>query len=302
MIEPGIYFGLDEAVYHADTALGSTDMKALASDPVSWWYYSKHNPDRPEDRDTPALLFGRAVHAMILEGRKALEARFAPTHHPGSTKEGKAERSEARALSRQPIPFDDYSRAMRAGTYVTADPQLAQAFSGGFSEVSVFWERDGIRRKARLDYLKVRSTVDLKSAREQEDFDFPTFCKRELVKRGYYVQFGHYTEAREMMPRLYAQRRVFGPHDGTWLQKIVAEADPAYTWVFFQSGGAPRTFGTYASKGSRLYGLGLSLIRTAEANYHHFSGIHGLDGEPWVQHHSLEPFNEDDVPPYLWGA
>lgn len=70
--EPGIYFDLDESVYHADKSHGSTDIKAMAVDIYEWKFDDLYGPEK----DTDALLFGSALHARILEGRSAFESRF----------------------------------------------------------------------------------------------------------------------------------------------------------------------------------------------------------------------------------
>lgn len=87
-IAPGVYFNLDEAAYHADPALGSGDIRSLYTCPMYYWRGSAMNPHRDPTDETPALLFGRALHALVLEGRAAFEARFvaAPdvADHPGA--------------------------------------------------------------------------------------------------------------------------------------------------------------------------------------------------------------------------
>lgn len=69
---PGIYFNLGEAPYHADKALGSSRIKALAVDP----YEAQFDHLYGEDKDTDAMIFGSALHKRILEGRASLEANF----------------------------------------------------------------------------------------------------------------------------------------------------------------------------------------------------------------------------------
>jgi hypothetical protein len=69
---PGIYFSLDETVYHADPALGSTSIKALARSPVEYQYNRLYG----EEKDTEYLTFGQALHKRILEGRAVFESRF----------------------------------------------------------------------------------------------------------------------------------------------------------------------------------------------------------------------------------
>lgn len=50
-----------------------------------------------------------------------------------------------------------------AASFVTANPHLRQAFQGGVAEVSVVWIEDGVRYKSRIDYLKPKMALDLKS-------------------------------------------------------------------------------------------------------------------------------------------
>lgn len=76
-IAPGIYFDLPEERYHADPALGSGSIRALAKCPVYYWLDSWMNPLREEAPETPALLFGRALHKIVLEGKVAFERGYA---------------------------------------------------------------------------------------------------------------------------------------------------------------------------------------------------------------------------------
>ncbi len=76
LFAPGVYFGLDFEAYHADPALGSGDMRALVQSPADYWWQSKHNPNRAV-RDSDAMLWGRAFHALVLEGATAYSERFA---------------------------------------------------------------------------------------------------------------------------------------------------------------------------------------------------------------------------------
>ena len=69
---PGIYFDLPEDTYHKIPALGSTAIKKLATDPYEFQFDRLYG----EDKDSLALLFGKALHARVLEGRQAFESRF----------------------------------------------------------------------------------------------------------------------------------------------------------------------------------------------------------------------------------
>lgn len=69
---PGIYFNLPEDWYHKIPALGSTGVKKLAIDPCEFQFDRLYG----EDVDSKAKLFGNALHARVLEGRRAYEDRF----------------------------------------------------------------------------------------------------------------------------------------------------------------------------------------------------------------------------------
>lgn len=296
---PGIYFGLDESVYHADTAIGSTGMKKLAENPPAYWWDSPHNTMREEDTDTAARLFGRAVHKFVLEGRGAFEAAYAPTDYPGNVKAGKEERERIADAGKQPIKRADWNRIMMAGTIIRSNPEISGAFTGGQSEVSIFWEIDGIRRKARFDYLKPRAIVDLKSNANTMDIDFVASCKKSIGSYRYDVQAAHYFDARAVMPQLVAQGAVFGDHDPAWLDRVVKEPVWAWVWIFYQSTGAPLTWGTTLSPKNGVLDLARATLAKAEENYRTFVDRFGLDN-PWVIAEALEELDVNDLPAWAF--
>lgn len=83
LLSPGIYFDLPEAQYHADPALGSTSIKELAKKPCQW-QYDRLRPRR--EIESEYLVWGRAWHCRVLEGREAFDRRYAkpptPADHP----------------------------------------------------------------------------------------------------------------------------------------------------------------------------------------------------------------------------
>lgn len=78
-LAPGVYFNMPDTRYHADPALGSGDVRDLKTCAMYYWQHSAMNPLRDADTDTPDLLFGRALHKIVLEGRTAFEAAYAVT-------------------------------------------------------------------------------------------------------------------------------------------------------------------------------------------------------------------------------
>ncbi|SCM79832.1 conserved hypothetical protein [uncultured Pleomorphomonas sp.] len=75
----GIYFNLPEAIYHADDALGSTSIIEIASKPCLWQY----NRLRPrKEMEAEYLVWGRAWHCRLLEGKDAFNSRYARPPRP----------------------------------------------------------------------------------------------------------------------------------------------------------------------------------------------------------------------------
>jgi hypothetical protein len=72
----GLHFNLAEEAYHADHALGSGAIRALAKCPIYYWIDSHMNPLREEPVETEALLYGRALHKLVLEGVEAFQQAY----------------------------------------------------------------------------------------------------------------------------------------------------------------------------------------------------------------------------------
>lgn len=79
----GVYLGLSEAPYFRQRALGSSDLAILWDDDKAdgWWWRSPLNRFWSR-KDTDATDFGSALHALLLEGREAFQARYAVAPDP----------------------------------------------------------------------------------------------------------------------------------------------------------------------------------------------------------------------------
>lgn len=75
----GIHFGMPEDDYHSDISLGSGSVRTLAKCPIYYWRDSWLNPFREPTPETPALLYGRALHCLVLEGVDEFHKRFKRT-------------------------------------------------------------------------------------------------------------------------------------------------------------------------------------------------------------------------------
>lgn len=296
----GIYFDMPEAEYHADPALGSSSMKRLRYSPADYWFDSPYNPLREEEdeKKSLALIKGSALHKFVLEGRGVFQTLYAPCEHPGNIKAGKEEREKIIASGRTPLPRRDYDAISQAGQMIRSNPGLANAFEGGHSEVSVFWTDRGIRKKARFDYLKIKSIVDLKSITNTLGIEFEKICVKALGQRNYLIQAAHYCEGRARMRDLLDN--VQGDVDRDWLQRV-AEEDPfAFTFVFWQSAGAPLTWGTYLTyPGNPLFEIVQTDLRIAEDGFLACMEQFGPD-QPWLHPTQMAELDISEMPGW-WG-
>lgn len=270
LILPGIHFGLDEDTYHEDDALGSTDIGRLDKSISLYWWHSKLNPMRPRIKDdTKDRITGKAVHAIVLEGRQAFESRYMrrPENEDEATTAEKTATTKkynklADEAGKELLDADTYDRCVVAGANIASDDDMVDAFTGGQPEVSIFWQTidaDGfvIRKKVRLDYMKVRGLADLKSIANQYDADFPEACLSHMRRYRYPRQATHYFDGRAQVARLCLEGRVYGQGDISteWLARVAsqrgwtartAEENPddcGWQWVFWQKTKAPEVWG-----------------------------------------------------------
>lgn len=199
----GVYFNLAEDEYHADDALGSSDIRNLITGPEVYWANTAMNP-LFEPKETKATVRGSAYHKLILEGAEAYEAAYAVEPNKADfpnalytnedlkaalekhdlLKTGKKsdlinrlleadpkaqiwdailERFRDENEGKTPISKTLDAEIRYASRFILANEHLRDAFSGGYPEVSIFWTAGGVRRKARVDYLKPAVNVDLKT-------------------------------------------------------------------------------------------------------------------------------------------
>lgn len=287
----GIYFGLDEDVYHRDPALGSGDMRSLRRSAPDFWWNSRMNSAREDDADdTPARIFGRAVHRLVLEGEKAFDKEYArvPDQDKDASASEKGQATKAaKALLARTKPFatmlaaKDYDRVVIAGAMITKHPALSRSFVDGIPEVSVFWERNGIMRKARIDYLKPAGVGDLKSITNLLNAPLPHACRSQIASYRYDIQAAHYLEARARMGALFAAGAVYGDHDREFLKRVVGTKRFAFQFVFFQKTKAPMAWSCVLSPGNPIIEYAGNDLEVAAERYGHFLDIFGRNSV-WI--------------------
>lgn len=367
---PGIYFDLPEDDYHADPAIGSTDLKQLLTNPTRYWWKSQYAATFREvveaktaeenEKVSRAKAFGSCVHAVTLEGMEAFNARyFVPPPKPddllttieqmrtaitdaGLWAESGLVKSAARieyvkacrALGIGPLADDwaleverqrDGREIVSPGWAVTLSliarqldsPRAShggksireRVLSNGHAEVSVFWTtEDGVRCKARFDYLRVKSIVDAKTFAARDDVEvIRAFCMG-IRNFGYALQAEHYRDARAQIGGLLDAKFVYqatavtgveGEGDDAvevtrtelsaipadhprfqFLQRVAAERDPSWIWLTIQTLGFPEV-DVLELKTSTISAAANTQMLEARAKWKANAEKHGTD-QPWV--------------------
>lgn len=287
---PGIYFGLDEAAYHADHALGSGSIRALAKCPIHYWLDSHMNPLREPEKESEALLFGRALHKLVLEGVEAFQMAYRcepdPADYPeaivtaddckralralGGKQSGSKPELVARLREADPgaVLWDDilekhaadcaktnatslkarvYNRIIVGAGYISGDERVRAAFQGGRSEVSLFWEVDGVAMKARLDYVRLGKGADglplaiasdLKSFANILDKPPEVAVVQAIANTRLDIQAAAYMQGIAQIPEFIASGHVFGAEgvNAEWINLLGAIPIERWlwNWVFYE--------------------------------------------------------------------
>lgn len=297
--EPGVYFNMPESEYFSDPALGSSSVKALADNPTDWWWSSPFNTleaDEDGERDTPSQILGTAVHKILLEGMEAFEATYAVQTEPGNTKAGKEQKAFIESQGKKPLRAAVYRRAYMIYHAIQANPQYADAFRNGIPETSVFWERDGIRFRARFDYLRIKTTVDLKTVANERGKPFRQVVSEAMATWSYNVQAALYREGRTVMRQLAKDGRVFGDHDADLFARIVENESWSSTFVFVQSKGAPNIAAPIVLPDAALLDDARMALEVAEKNYKEWSEKFGGVENPWISLDEPYVFDVEDMP------
>lgn len=203
--KPGMYSGIPLEVYHGDVcdgpSISTTGLKTIFhKSPAHFYSTSYLNPQRQEQDETSPLIFGRAIHHLIL-GEPNFQASFAEQpkqYEDEKTGEMKPWNNNAIACKRWNNLRAKEGRYVLTGKEVEQIRGIAHSLSqnefvlagglNGLVERSLFW-RDpvtGIWLKQRPDAIPTDSgdVGDLKTTTSVDWDDL----KNWLYKFGYYQQ------------------------------------------------------------------------------------------------------------------
>lgn len=214
-------------------------------------------------------------HALIYE----VEERKYQEEHAGKT-----------FLSQKLLDKIEIAAAM-----IEKHPHLSKCFTGGYPEVSVIWEEDGIRMKARFDYLKPKAIIDLKTFANQMNKPIDRAIYGAMASGKYYVQAAFYLNAVSKAQELIKGSGDLAATPKAWLNEFLTCEEHGFYLIFQQKGVAPLARGKKFPRGM-VYGAGIAAIEDAKRIYRECLAKFGSD--PWLDLSPIEDFRDDEFPAY----
>lgn len=252
-VAEGIYFNMDESIYHRAHALSCSGIKLLLVSELQYWHHN-FNPRRVEKDDTPAKAYGKAAHRYSLEPHTFEEVYcFVPDEAPNrpNTRQLNAKNPSAdtirsiewweefnhRNFGKKVAHRDWMPDFKEAYAMLQNYPDTKGCFKDGYPEVSIFIRIDGIMYKCRIDWLKISGIEDLKTfsnsrARPIEESLFAAI-KNEKYNLQHYHYSGLLNKAKERLKE--GTLKVFDCPDENFLHDLVDYPKIEFNLVFLES-------------------------------------------------------------------
>lgn len=183
-----------------------------------------------------------------------------------------------------------------AAKLIEAHPELSKALQGGAPQVSIVWicPKTGIPLRVRLDYLKPRLIVDLKTLEPRGDMPVERAIAKEIGFRSYHIQASLYREACEQIPRMIRDGRVFGTPPPGLLDGLSKHPKKTWSWIFQLKGPAPQAFGYVLPETSFLWAHAETVIDNAKHTFRECLDHFGAD--PWVDPVGFRNLDDANIP------
>lgn len=196
-MEDGIYFNLPDEVYHAEKRLSSSGIRDILENPTFYWFNSNYNPLR-EEKPSQAMTDGKIFHAMVLESDNFKNKfKVTPPEIEAMNKNSSEFKIWKSAQTLEVIPFAKYKKFKLICDYLSQEGQILDCniFAGGFPEVSILWTENGIKRKARIDYLTAGRIIDLKTFLKKNKKPLNNYVAEYFFSFRVYLQLIYYERA-----------------------------------------------------------------------------------------------------------
>lgn len=331
----GLYFGLDDSVYHSLPYLSASGIKNILVSPMNFWAWSWMNPLKPES-DSEAMKIGKAYHKRILEGFEAFRdsyiQEFDGSQYPEALKTSTEIQAVLRArglpvsgnkaeitrrlkesdptaqifdeiydnwLNNEADGKDIVSREIMdrieiAAAMIEKHPDLSKCFTGGYPEVTVIWQENGIFFKSRFDYLKPRAIIDLKTFENMMGKPVDKAIYYAMASQKYHIQAAFYMGYAAPKAVEFARAgKVYGFATKDFLAKLSQTESHDFYFVFQQKGIAPVARGKKFPR-NLMYGCGMQAIEDAISKYKQCLSTYGT--APWVDPTPIDEFEDESFP------
>jgi hypothetical protein len=194
MINEGIYRDLSNESYHADSnSISRSAIMEFRKSPFKYWA-AYLNPERPSrEKDTPAIVMGKAFHTAILEPDKFSD-EFMVSPEPVLLKNVgrvsydayKENLALCESTSKVIIPWNSYIVLVGMKIALSKHRKAMELIEGAIYESSYFWkdENSGLMIKARPDILHSNIIVDLKTCADAS----PRAFQNSMAAFGNHIQ------------------------------------------------------------------------------------------------------------------
>lgn len=204
------------AKYHASKPLSKSRLFKMSVSP-EWFHYCESHPQPRTD----SMIFGSALHKLVLEPRWFLREYAILPACDRRTKEGRTLYAEfaAKAKSKTIITSEMYEKALAMKEKICSDRMATALLNNGTPELSYYTvdEMTGVKWKCRPDMTRMLKTsgviVDLKSCQCAETEAF----MKQAIKLGYDLQAAMYKAGVEKETQIH--------HDFVFL---AIETEPPY--------------------------------------------------------------------------
>jgi hypothetical protein len=181
------------------------------------------------------------AHGLPKSGKTKQELidRIAASGLPAVIWDHELERHAALHEGKTFLAAEESKRIERAASVMAADPYVCAALTGGMPEVS-FFVRDpetGVMLKARMDYVRPRSTIDIKTFSNSRGKSVEKAVFEAIYYEGYYLQCVFYHQVRELARRQLAAGEIqtFGNVSEEWLKGFTETEEHVFGLVFIES-------------------------------------------------------------------
>ncbi len=179
---------MTEREYREAEGINKSTLWEMRRSPAHYKYLIDH----PRE-DTPALHFGRALHAAVLTPA-AYKREFVVA--PAVDKRTKAGREEYAAWKErlpegvEEITPEDAETIADMVKSIKSNPDAIQLLKRTSREVPLFWKdkKSGLKCKCRVDALGEDAIIDIKTTNDIMSFE------RDAEAYGYHVQAAHYLQ------------------------------------------------------------------------------------------------------------